>query len=185
MTMQGHVTDERWMDVIEGTATSAETAHVESCVMCGEMFRSLREGLAVVRSAEVPEPSPLYWQALRRNLGERIGSEGVRSASLLGFFGWRPALGSLAVLALIAALLPAALPRDPQPTSAATLPAWNALPPADEDEGLAVLQAMDAEEDDLAGVASSSVTGLVNELSEAESQALLRALRSGLAGRSS
>ena len=183
MTIKGHVTDERWMDVIEGTATSAESAHLASCAVCGEALRSLREGLAVVRSAEVPEPSPLYWQALRRNVDDRIVADGARSAWFLRLLGWRPALG-VAALALLAGLYAPFHP-DPKPISVATFPAWNALPPASEDEGLAVLLAMDAGEDDLAGVAASSVTGLVSELSEAESEALARDLRTGLAGRSS
>lgn len=183
--MQGHVTDERWIDVIDGAATAHESAHLASCLECGKTLSELRLGIAAARSAEVPEPSPLYWQALRRNVDERIVGEGVERSWLPRLLGWRPALAGLAALALIVALYPGRAPREARPTTLATLPAWDALPPTAEDQGLAVLQGLGAAEEDLVGVASSSVIGLVDELSEAETEALVHELRSGLAGRRS
>jgi hypothetical protein len=64
-----------------------------------------------------------------------------------------------------------------------TLPAWSALPPADEDEGLLVLQALAAQGDPLdAALPPETVAGDLSLLSDEESEGLVDALRDEMSG---
>ncbi len=55
--MSRHLTDERLMEVMEDAADAEARAHAESCAACASRLREARDGLALAREAEVPEPS--------------------------------------------------------------------------------------------------------------------------------
>jgi hypothetical protein len=171
--MRGHVEDEMLLDVLEGTAGEEARQHAAACASCAGRVEDARLGLEWAREAEVPEPSPLYWDAFRRNVGQRLEA-GRR---------WRPAVWvpamAAAGLAVAIAWLPS-LGRGPQVTPAPLLPAWSALPPAEQDEALDVMAAA-APVEDLGSVAEcGSLSGCLSELSEEETVALANALRSEL-----
>jgi len=65
------------------------------------------------------------------------------------------------------------------PTQAPVLPAWSALPPADEDPGLEVLRAVASVDADIASAfdRNPAVQDLLSDLSDEESQALAETLR--------
>jgi hypothetical protein len=104
---------------------------------------SARLGLELARSAEVPEPPPLYWEVFRRQVGRRIGEE-APARRAIGFWLF-PALATATAVLIAFGLLRGPVGESSREPAAAPLPAWSALPPADQDEGLEVLQALAAE----------------------------------------
>jgi hypothetical protein len=173
--MGAHVPDGRLLEVLEGIG-AADRRHVEGCAQCQARLAEARDGLALALDAEVPEPSPLYWESLRRQVSRAVEREGQRRPAF-----WRvsfgPALAAAAVLAGIVTFLPRSDP-GPEPVPEQTLPAWSALPPAEEDPGLDVLRAVAPVVADAAlPAACSAVNECVADLSDEESQALAESLR--------
>jgi hypothetical protein len=59
--------------------------HLAACARCRAEVDAGRSALAEARSVPVPEPSPLFWDALSRRVSERLGAEEPARAA----FGWR------------------------------------------------------------------------------------------------
>lgn len=177
--MRTHLTDDMLAEAVEGLGSAEARRHVSECAECASRLEEARLGLDLARAAEVPEPPPLYWEVFRRQVGRRISEEApARRAVAFWLF---PALATLAVLIAVGILRGpnASLPGEP----VVTLPAWSALPPAEEDEGLEVLQALAAQGGPLdAALPPQTVAGELSELSDEESEVLADALRQELAG---
>jgi len=169
--MRKHLEDDVLLDVIEGAASVEATRHAGECAACARRMADARAGLSVAAGAEVPEPSPLFWDAFRRRVASAIEAE-PRQRRFGGFFA--PAL--LATAAMVAVI--AFLPSDGRaPVAApASQPAWSSLPAADD----ALLEGLSgsASADDLAGC--HDVAECVADLSDEESRAFAEALRAEL-----
>ena len=171
--MRRHLPDETLMDVVDEAATPAARAHVAACAECRGRVEEAREGLALARGADIPEPSPLYWQAFRRQVGRRVETEDRRAS------WWRlvPIAAAAAGLVAMVPILHAPTPVGP------SLPAWSALPPADQDPGLAILQGFATVGGDLVATHEGrGVTEYIATLSDDESRALADVLRDRLKG---
>jgi hypothetical protein len=178
--MGGHVPEAKLIDVLEGGG-AADRAHVEACAECAARLAEARAGLALAVEAQVPEPSPLYWDALRGRIREAVDREARPRRAFWGV-SLRPVLAAAAVLAGLAMLLPRSTP-GPSPAPQATLPAWSALPPAEDDPGLDVLRVVAPVVADAAPSAGCVGVGdCVVDLSDEESQALAESLRQALGG---
>ncbi len=166
-----HLSEEKLLLAMEGAPDAATRTHLEACGECRGLLEEAKQGLALAHEAEVPEPSPFYWEAFRRQVGDRIVTE-ARPA-------WRFWLMPLGAMAAALVLALSFLMRTPEgPAGGAALPAWAALPPAEEDDGLAVLEGSGVAEADLA--AMRDVPGLeddLGDLSEEEQTAFTDLLR--------
>jgi hypothetical protein len=168
--MRGHLGDEQLMDLAEGGGEQAAREHALACGTCGSRVDEARAALALALRADTPEPSPLYWEAMRRGVGRRIEEATGRSPRWL----WLAPLAAAAV-----AVFALSTGRPPEPgAEPSRLPAWSALPDPDEDPSLAVLEAIGevygVTLDDTAGVGA-----LLAGLSDEESRALADSLRRG------
>lgn len=134
----GHLAEEALIDLLDGVATAEARDHAASCLHCRARLEDATAGLEAAREAQVPEPSPLFWESFRRQVDSRIRTEGSP---------WRRAFVSpwlaaaAALLAAVAVLLPRAPESRPGPAASAVLPAWSPLPPAEEDAGLDLVAA--------------------------------------------
>jgi hypothetical protein len=174
--MVSHVPEQRLLDVLEGRG-AADRAHTDACPHCRARLAEAQAGLALAAGAEVPEPSPPYWESLRRQVSRRVDEESRRRPAFRRRIALGPALAAAAVLAGIVTFLPVA-GRHPAPRPERPLPAWSALPPAEEDEGLDVLRAVArAVADASVPAACGGVAECVIDLSDEESQALADRLR--------
>lgn len=170
--MGRHLADEELMDVLDGVGAAKARRHLEECPRCATRVEEARGGLALARQAEIPEPSPLFWERFRRGVDRRITVGDPLSWKRVFF---APALATAAVLVGVVGFLSLRVSRHEMPS---LLPAWSALPPADEDEGLAVLEALAPAADDLGPAgACTGATECLAELSDDESLALAEALR--------
>lgn len=178
--MLGHLSDEMLWDAVEGTAAARAQRHLDACATCRARVEEASAGLAGARDAEVPEPSPLYWESFRASVSRRLGEEPAPAVPHAVWRAWL-ALGA-AALAVVVALLPASRPSDPP----ATLPAWSALPAQAEDEAFGVLEGLTGEADEVRALAvDGECQGLgecLSGLSEEESRKLAEALKAELSG---
>ncbi|MFI4945655.1 MAG: hypothetical protein ACHP85_20455 [Burkholderiales bacterium] len=171
--MKPHLTDEAVLDLALGEAGPADRAHAAACEACGARREETRAALELARQAEVPEPSPLYWQALRSGVSRRIAEAG----------GAPRRFGVLVPLAAAAGLLAAVLslrsspPQQPSP-SEPRLPAWSALPLEEEDDGLRVLEGLALASGDVGDwQAADGLEGYLESLTDDESRRLADSLR--------
>jgi hypothetical protein len=165
-----HLSEERLFDAAESVVEPDERAHLEECAECRALREEVRAGLVLAREADVPEPSPLYWEAFRRQVGRRIAEERRPGRKWL--------LPLAAAAAAAAFLLPLSSGVNSRRASGPVLPAWSALPPADEDDGLALLAGSGVGESDLAAVAETAdVDELLGDLSDEEQAAVGKLLQ--------
>jgi hypothetical protein len=171
--MFGHLPEETLMDLVDGTAAPHAREHVQACLACRTRVSEVAAAWALAEASDVPEPSPLYWEAFRRQVDRRIQSEGQRR--------WPRFLVPLAVA--VGLVVATAVPRmtSPKPVAspplATVLPAWSPLPAAEDDPGLAVLKAVASGDPELASsYERSGIQELLSDLSDEESQALAERL---------
>jgi hypothetical protein len=187
----GHLGEEALIDLMDGVAGAEARAHAASCLHCRARLEQASAGLELTREADVPEPSPLFWDAFRRRVDERIEAgdpEPVwKRAVFTRVAPWVAA--AAAVLAAVAVTLPRA--HAPAPAAAPAspgLPAWSALPPAEEDVALDMLAAVVPGNTGLGPLAECDGLGdCLTEaaaLSEEESVALADALERELGAQS-
>ncbi len=183
--MAKHLTEEVLLAAAHGDEDPAMRAHLEGCAACRERLAEAKEGLDLARGASnVPEPSPLYWESFRLQVGQRIAAGGEPSWPVAFWrrFGLASLIPAAAAIALLVAFLPA-LRRNVggAPSPPALLPAWQALPASADDAGLDVLRGLALQGRDLqAATECRSVVDCLGEMNDEESQALADALRSEL-----
>jgi hypothetical protein len=170
--MTPHLSDEDVLDLVLAEAPAPRpAAHAQACASCGARVAETRAALELARLSDVPEPSPFYWQSLRRGVSERIEREG-QGRRLRVFL-----VPALAAAGLVAALVALPGPKREAPRGAALQP-WSALPTESEDDELAVLEGLALASAEVGewspalGLGSSLAS-----LSEDESRALVEGLR--------
>ena len=173
--MNAHLSENELLDLTLGEGKDADRDHAFACAACGSRLAELRQGLALARKADVPEPSPLYWEALRRNVSRRIADAPRPLAAWSRFLALASAAAVLAI-----ALSSGRTSHTPVEGPAPALPAWSALPPPEEDPGLAVLEGLAHADGDLTAWEEGRGLGaFLAELSETDERALVDTLRTG------
>jgi hypothetical protein len=172
--MSPHLTDEAFADVLFGHAGQPVREHLRGCPSCAARLAEAEEGLVLARHDEVPEPSPLYWEAFRRNVGRRIEGEPRRVSRL----AWLVPIAAAAGIAAVVLVRGPVRPVSPlsSPSAAVALPAWSALPPLEDDEAVPVLEGVVASVGPAEWDEGRGVDAYVAGLSEDESRALADAL---------
>jgi hypothetical protein len=59
--MTDHLRPDDFAAALDGTSGERATTHLTSCAMCREELATLRTQWDAVAAADVPEPSPLFW----------------------------------------------------------------------------------------------------------------------------
>ena len=60
-----HLSDESVIELASGEGRASDLEHEAACEACARRVRESRETLALLQRADVPEPSPVYWETLR------------------------------------------------------------------------------------------------------------------------
>ena len=102
-----HLTPEDFIDLAEGTQSEASFPHVSACDGCRRQLAAMRAAMAMATDADVPEPSPIFWDSLSARVRDAIATAAARP----WWSVWtRPRvlmpLSAVAVLALVVALAP-------------------------------------------------------------------------------
>jgi len=171
--MTRHVSDESLADLAEGGGSDGDRAHVASCGPCSARIEETRAALALARRADVPEPSPAYWEAMRRSVGRRMAEEPHRAPR----WGWLAPVAAAAA-AVVVVLLSTGRTHAPSAPAGRTLAAWSALPPAEDDASLLVLEGLAVADADLSDLDEGRGVGaFLADLSDEDDRALADSLR--------
>lgn len=176
-----HIRDDVWLDLMAGGGNPKDREHLRECASCRETLDEARQGWELAHDADVPEPSPLYWESFRRGVGQRIAQETPSPRG--GWFSlrWAVAMAAMVVLSLSTWSLSHRITGALTGRPAEVLPAWSALPPAESDPGLSILADVDA--NDLAHASCRDVALCLADVSDEEGGQIADALRDELKGR--
>jgi hypothetical protein len=99
--VSGHLTADEQVDVLDGSLTGEQAAHLQMCAACREESAQLRAIADQARQVSAPEPSPLFWEHQAARISALVAAE----APSRGRSRWRFAAWSGGLAAALAALL--------------------------------------------------------------------------------
>lgn len=116
-----HLTPQELVDLAEDERLERSVPHLASCDHCRREIIDLRGAMARAEKAEVPEPSPLFWEHFSSRVREAIAFEGApgRRVSLERWssFAAPLSIGALAAVVIAAVLTARINYRPPTDTS--------------------------------------------------------------------
>jgi hypothetical protein len=179
-----HLSDREFVDLIDNVLPPVRVAHVLDCHDCRSKADAMRELLVRASEAEVPEPSPLFWEHFSSRVHQGIDHAEIGNSAAWGI-GWRWAV-PVALMTIIAFGAWRWTPRvhAPAPTHVVELTtgtdAVSDTSDADTDEAWAIVRTVADEStwDDVtdASVHQGSADGAVAMLTREERQELVRLL---------
>jgi hypothetical protein len=101
-----HLSPEVFVDLLDGTVAETAVAHLAECHACRQQLEELRGAWQAASDAEMPEPSPLFWEYFRTRVHDAVAAEPVRPAVWWRFrWSWSAAgLATAGAVALVVAL---------------------------------------------------------------------------------
>lgn len=104
-----HLSVEELIDIAEGTRHESSAPHLSRCGACRDQLTELRRVVAIAAQADVPEPSPLFWDHFSRRVGESVHQKGQAAAASTGVFAClspsRKAIGAVAAACVMVLLI--------------------------------------------------------------------------------
>jgi hypothetical protein len=179
-----HLSDREFVDLIENVLPPARVTHVLDCAACRAEADAMRELLARASEADVPEPSPLFWEHFSSRVREGIEHAEIGRSPAWGL-GWQWAV-PVALMAIVAFGVWRWSPRVHAPVPmhseiATAIDAVSEPSDADNDEAWAIVRTVADETswDDVtdASVHQGSAEGAVAMLTPEERQELVRLLQ--------
>src|SRR5262245_39268387 len=70
-----HLSPETLLDLAEGSRAEQAEPHLAECDRCRHELTELRAGLSQAAWADVPEPSPLFWEHLSARISAAVEQE--------------------------------------------------------------------------------------------------------------
>jgi hypothetical protein len=107
-----HLSDIEIVDLIDGTLRADRQRHVDGCDACRAQAEGLRSALLHASDADIPEPSPLFWDHFSARVHDAVHDASPEES---GRWFSRPTLkwaiaGALATVVLVTALWQASAP---------------------------------------------------------------------------
>lgn len=106
-----HFSESEIIDAVEGRLSPARQRHAATCTGCARQIEDLRGVLARASAAEVPEPSPLFWEHFSARVRDELASETPDPWKWT--FSLRPLPIAAAAVAVVALLVTFAVFRSP------------------------------------------------------------------------
>src|SRR5262245_19859636 len=137
-----HLSAEDLVDLAEGTRPESSAPHLSGCDACRSQLADLRAMMAAAVAADVPEPSPLFWDQLSRRVREAVevdeaGASVHRPVSrFIGGRTWKGfAIYPLAGMALLTVVVIAAVKSFTSSAHSTAPPvAFQTTPPIDQND---------------------------------------------------
>jgi anti-sigma-K factor RskA len=180
--MNEHLRQEEFIDAIEHTLNASRQAHLDGCGECRATVAELGGILKDAGSANMPEPSPLFWDHFSNRVREATALEtmSVEQPWWHPRQWWRPVAivaSAAAAAALVIVLRPASTPAPtPAPNEIAAL----VTPPDDGSWGLVIGLASDLDAKDVREVAKpreGTADAMIAELTPAQRRALAQLIK--------
>jgi hypothetical protein len=77
-----HLSDVELVDLAEGRRAADSEPHLTVCDRCRRQLDELQRVIALAATADVPEPSPLFWDQFSRRVHDAIAADEGRSAGV-------------------------------------------------------------------------------------------------------
>src|SRR4029077_15291184 len=100
-----HLSARQLVDLAEGTQPESAAPHLASCAICRRQLADMRAMMSVAAEAEVPEPSPLFWDHLSARVAEAVAAEQAPRRSWIGAVSWTRLVAPLASAAALLLLV--------------------------------------------------------------------------------
>jgi hypothetical protein len=186
-----HLTPEELLDLAEGSRPLSSAPHLTACEVCRQQLDELR-GVMATLDADVPEPSPLFWEHLSTRVREAVAAESAPARSWLGTGRWSwglaAAMGAVVVVIAVALTLRTPLPITHAPAAIAEVPGADVgSAPAADDPSFSLLGDLaggldwDAAAEAGISMAPGAVDTAVHDLNGGERTELQRLLREAMA----
>lgn len=108
-----HLTPDELIDAVEGTLGPDRQKHLGACEPCRDEAARLTQILLAARGAEIPEPSPLFWDRFSARVRAAVADQDAPTGGVaLRWLRW-PVLVPLAGLALLVIALISSVSRVP------------------------------------------------------------------------
>ena len=103
--MTRHLDEVEFVDALDGRLAPSLEAHLQACASCTARVQTLRDAVAgLQRTADVPEPSPLYWEHFSRRVHDAVREDAIGKQRAARW--WRPVrISALSAAALVAIAL--------------------------------------------------------------------------------
>jgi predicted transcriptional regulator len=98
-----HLTEAELVDLMDGVLPDGRRAHIQACAACQARATDIEWALGRAAWAEVPEPSPLFWNHLSARIHDAVASPEVAAGPERAWWG-RAAWVGLGSLACVVAL---------------------------------------------------------------------------------
>ena len=190
-----HLSPDTFVDLLDGTTREDAVPHLATCEVCRRELDALRATWQAAADADVPEPSPLFWNHLSARVASAVAAEGQTTRAPWWRVGWSwnvAGLAAAAAAAVVVAVLvrpfepaaPRAVPAAPAAVAAASADAEPLAPLAD-DESMALVADLASELDwdvvsELGLATEGRAARAVAELDDAERAELRRLLAEAL-----
>jgi hypothetical protein len=73
-----HLKPEEVVDIVEGALAESSVPHLETCDICRAQVREMRAMLTAIAGADVPEPSPRFWDHFSTRVRDAVAVEPPR-----------------------------------------------------------------------------------------------------------
>ena len=104
-----HLSPAEFVDLLEQRLPPDRVAHVQTCTSCRGQADLLRAVMTRAHDADVPEPSPLFWDHLSARVRQAIVAEPNWKSHRLGWLpsrlAWRAGMAAMVLLTLATAVL--------------------------------------------------------------------------------
>jgi len=101
-----HLSPAEFVDLVEGTLAAARAGHVARCERCRAEAAAARDALEVARQADVPEPSPLFWDHFSARVRAGIDAEPIPVRRWTWVRWPVPVLGGVVAILVAAVTIP-------------------------------------------------------------------------------
>jgi hypothetical protein len=113
-----HLTESEIVDLVDGVLAADRQRHSDGCDVCRAAVASVRDFMTRAAEADVPEPSPLFWDHLSARVRDAVSD--MTPAESRGWFSWArgatlpwAAAGAIATAVLVVAVWRASAPAAP------------------------------------------------------------------------
>ena len=100
--MTRHLTPEQMIDAAE-SVRPVDIPHLASCEQCRRQVSELRDAMSTAANAELPEPSPLFWDHFASRVTEAVASSPPERRSIFSFASFPPGAWLRAAIAVAVA----------------------------------------------------------------------------------
>jgi hypothetical protein len=132
-----HLTPAEFIDLLDGRLPKERARHAEACEMCGALVESLRSALLESAAADVPEPSPIFWERFSDRVREGIDDGTPRNVPWPEWLHLRPRsmIAAAAGVAIVLTIGWRVLPLSDNERLSRSLPVADGIDATREDRG--------------------------------------------------